>query len=86
MTEQLPSIDNMDYFTNRALANKKGEKTGKILMWREKGDPEFNVKMKCPECGATQESRRSFERRPYRVKCDGCGLLVAVSKLKADKE
>ncbi|MBW6461622.1 MAG: phage terminase large subunit family protein [DPANN group archaeon] len=82
MVIKYPDIDNTNYFTNRALCNKEGEKTGKILMFREKGKEEFYLRMKCPYCGHMQEREEKFEKKPYRPACEECGKKIAIVKLK----
>lgn len=85
MTEY-PSISDTDYFTNRALENENGEKCGKIIMWRIKGDTEFHVSLKCPFCGKEQEYKQAFEKKPYRPACQGCGKMFIISKIKPEKK
>ncbi len=83
MAMKYPEIDNTDYFTNRALENDEGEKTGKILMFREKGKKEFYIRMKCPYCGHMQERKEAFEKKPYRPACEKCGRKLVIKKLKS---
>lgn len=86
MPEKYPNIDETNYFTNRALENDAGEKTGKIMMWRMKGEEKFRYILKCPFCGAVTERDELFEKRPYRPGCTQCGKKVLVEKIKAKKE
>lgn len=81
-----PRIENTDYFTNRALENEKGEKSGKIVMWRVKGENQFHVVLKCPFCGKDQEYTQAFEKRPYRPACQSCGKNFVISKIKPEKK
>lgn len=79
-----PNIANTDYFTNRKVENEKGEETGKVIMWRNKGDPAFHFIMKCPFCLKDSEGKENFTRRPYRPKCSQCGKSVTIAKIKPD--
>ena len=81
-----PDIGDTNYFTNRALENKAGEKKGKIIMWRNKGKEEFHMILTCPECGEVTEKKQAFEKKPYRPNCDSCGAKFVIAKLKADKK
>jgi hypothetical protein len=83
---EYPNIDNTNYFTNRGLANEKGEKKGKIVMWRVKGEEEFCYIMVCPFCMQKQEAKRKFEKRPYRPVCEKCGKSITVAKIKPEKD
>ncbi|MCK5043110.1 MAG: hypothetical protein KAJ20_00765 [Candidatus Aenigmarchaeota archaeon] len=83
MVLQYSDIKNTDYFTNRALENDEGEKTGKILMFREKGKEKYYLRMKCPYCGHMQEREEAFEKKPYRPACEKCGRKVVIKKLKS---
>lgn len=85
MAPEYPKIEETNYFTNRALENEKGEKTGKILMWRLKTSDKFHYILKCPYCGSLTEKDEMFERRPYRPACNSCGKSVMVEKIKKPK-
>ncbi|MFH1126540.1 MAG: hypothetical protein V1718_00325 [archaeon] len=82
---KFPNINDTNYFTNRALENEKGETSGKIIMWRIKGEEEYRYVLKCPFCGHDQEKKEAFTRRPYRPRCDNCGKSIAISKIKKKK-
>lgn len=86
MVTQYPNIEETNYFTNRALENEKGEKAGKILMWRVKGNEKFHFILKCPACGAETEKDELFEKRPYWPACASCGKKYMVEKIKTKKE
>ena len=81
-----PKISDTNYFTNRALANEKGEKKGKIVMWRIKGETEFHLIMVCPYCLAKQDQVKEFPKKPYRPVCEKCGKSITIAKLKSEKE
>ncbi len=83
MAIQYTDIKNTDYFTNRALENDEGEKTGKILMFHEKGKEKYYLRMKCPFCGHMQEREEAFAKKPYRPACEKCGRKVVIKKLKS---
>ena len=81
-----PDLNNTAYYTNRALENKAGEKKGKIIMWRNKGEEVFRMILTCPECDTVNEKTQEFEKKPYRPICDNCGAKIVVAKLKAEKK
>ena len=76
-----PRMEDVSYFTNRMLENEKGEKKGKLIMFRLKGEKEFNYHMICPYCLEEQEGKAVFTRRPYRIACKKCGKKILVEKL-----
>lgn len=82
MAKEYPDVSEMNYFTNRKLENEKGEKTGKVLIWRLKGEEEYNVEMKCPFCEHIQSRKEKFERRPFRPSCEKCGKSTTIAKIK----
>ncbi len=86
MVTQYPNIAETNYFTNRALENDKCEKTGKIIMWREKSSKKFHYILKCPFCSEITEKDELFEKKPYRPWCGKCGKKVLVEKIKVKKE
>lgn len=83
---EYPAIENTDYFTNRALEDEKGEKKGKIVMWRIRGEKEFHIVLKCPHCGKEQEYKQAFEKRPYKPACQACGKMFIIAKIKSEKK
>ncbi len=85
MVEKYPNINETNYFTNRVLPNDNLEKTGKIIIWRIKGEERFHYILKCPHCGEITERDELFERRPYQPWCSKCGKKVVVEKIKSKK-
>ncbi len=83
---KIPPIEELDYFTKRTLANDKGEKKGRVVMYRVRGEEEFHYMMVCPYCGKEQKGKASFKRRPYRIECEGCGKKVLVERLLKKKK
>lgn len=86
MAREYPSVNEMNYFTNRKLENEKGEKVGKILIWRLKGEEEYNIEMKCPFCEHIQSRKEIFERRPFRPVCEKCGKKVVIERMNTKKK
>ena len=86
MRVKFPRIEDTNYFTNRPLLNDKGEKTGKLIMFRLKGEDEFNYLLVCPYCGEEQEGSVVFKRRPYRIQCKKCERKILVEKLLKKKK
>ena len=80
-----PKINEMDYFTNRSLENKEGEKKGRILMFREKGKEKFHIRMKCAFCEESSEFTTEFKKKPYNVECPKCHKKFKIIKLNKKK-
>ena len=74
-------IADFAYNTRRKLKDKNGEEKGAVVIWRRKGEDEFNYKLKCPYCEVEQESSIILERRPYRVRCSNCDKSIIIEKL-----
>ncbi|MEM7827699.1 MAG: hypothetical protein QW561_00010 [Candidatus Aenigmatarchaeota archaeon] len=41
------------------------------------------VEYKCPNCGHTEATKKEW-KRPFSVKCTGCGYLIKVPSLRAE--
>ena len=83
---KLPKIEELDYFTKRNLTDDEGEKKGKIVMYRLRGETEFHYMLICPYCGKEQKGKAEFKRRPYRIECDECGRKIVVERLLKKKK
>ena len=81
LPDEIKEIRNFSYLTTRKLKSDTGDKGGEVVIWRKKGEEEFNYKLKCPYCGEEQESSIIFKKRPYRLKCSACGKRILVEKL-----
>ena len=81
LPEGITDIKERAYITSSKLRDEDGEKTGTVVMWRRKGEEEFNYKLTCPYCETEQESSVVFNKRPYRVKCSNCGKSILIEKL-----
>ena len=77
----IEDIKNIAYITTRKLQDSNGENSGEVVMWRRKGEEEFNYKLKCPYCEEEQESSINLKKRPYRLKCAKCGKSIMIEKL-----
>jgi|GEM_PF-592981 len=73
-------IKDLAYITSRKLKSANGEEAGAVVIWRNKGEDEFHYTLKCPYCGAEEESSTVFKRRPYRVRCSNCGTSILTDK------
>ena len=72
---------NYRYITNRSTNNKAGEPKGNIRA-RVKADSDtLEGFYRCPECQHNGNINQEF-KRPVNVKCEGCGFLIKVPKLK----
>ena len=68
------------YMTNRTFEvspGKEGRVKAFVLSDSETLEGEYN----CPECGKNGKINQPF-RRPIIVKCQGCGYVIRVCKLK----
>lgn len=83
LPDELKNLNNLAYITRRKLENENGEQTGAVVMWRTKGEEEFNYTLKCPHCGEEQESCILFKKRPYRLQCNNCEKSILIEKLAA---
>ncbi|MFH1774306.1 MAG: hypothetical protein ABH874_05035 [Methanobacteriota archaeon] len=63
------------YLTRRKI------ETGEIFLWKRKSEEQSHYLLKCPFCGEEQEGSTVLVKRPYRVKCPGCGKSIALPKL-----
>jgi ribosomal protein S27E len=81
LPEAIKNINDLAYLTRRKLENENGEQTGAVVMWRTKGDEEFNYLLQCPHCGVEQQSHVFFNKRPYRLQCSNCGKSILIEKL-----
>lgn len=69
------------YHTWRDAKNKKGEPTGKIRVLVPPHSSTAMVDYTCPECKHTGYKEQEW-KRPFSMKCDKCGFLLRVSKMK----
>jgi len=81
LPEEIKDLKNLAYLTRRKLENENGEQTGAVVMWRKKGEEEFNYLLQCPYCGMEQQSHVFFKKRPYRLQCSNCGKSILIEKL-----
>ncbi len=72
------------YITKRVLQNKKGEEKGKILVVVRVGSDDAEVDYTCPECQHSSHMVKPW-KRPFSVKCEKCGFLMRLPKLKGKK-
>ena len=72
---------NYKYITNRVIQNKAGENAGNIAIRVPKDSDTAQVRYKCPECQHTEMTEQPW-KRPFSVKCAGCGATIKVPKLK----
>lgn len=74
-------MGNFKYMTNRQLENKEGKLTGKIRAFVRNDSERAEGDYKCPECMHEGKINQAF-KRPFSLKCEGCGILLKVPKLK----
>jgi len=80
LPEGIKDIKDLAYITSRKLKSANGEETGAVVIWRNKGEDEFHYTLKCPYCGAEEESNTAFKRMPNRVRCSNCGKSILMGK------
>lgn len=69
------------YVTNRTIKNKAEKETGRIKAFVKTGETIAHVEYTCAECGHAAKKEQAFER-PFSVKCDKCGSIMKMPKLK----
>jgi peptide subunit release factor 1 (eRF1) len=74
-------MGNYRYITNRTLLSRAGREAGNIAVLVPNGTDMARVRYKCPECGHSEQGEREW-RRPFSVRCSGCGFLIRLSRLK----
>lgn len=72
------------YITNRTILNKAGEETGRIQAMVKEGSDNVEGKYICAECKHEGQINQPF-KRPLSVKCEKCGFLMRLPKLKGKK-
>ena len=72
---------NYRYITNRSIDNKAGQPAGNVRARVKADSDRLNGFYKCPECGHGGKIDQEF-KRPVNIKCEGCGFLIRVPKLK----
>jgi len=73
------------YVTNRTLKNKAGEDKGKLKAFVKTGETLAQGDYVCPECSHEGKINQEF-KRPFSLKCEGCGITLKVPKLKGKKK
>jgi len=77
-------MGNFSYITNRILQNSKGQEKGRIAMRVRTGSTTAEYNYTCPECGDSRNGQQEFHR-PLSVRCQKCGYLMKLPKLKKKK-
>ncbi len=73
------------YVTNRTIASKDGrEDAGRIKVCVKSDSDALEGEYRCPECGHEGKVNQEF-KRPLSVKCEGCGHVIKLPKLKGKK-
>jgi len=71
------------YITNRTLQSSKGREDGRIKVLVRQESDNAEVDYICPECGKSEHTEQAW-RRPFSVKCGGCGFLMRLPKLREE--
>ena len=74
-------MGNFSYITNRTLQNRAGEEKGRVAILVRTGSMTAEYKYTCPECGDQRDGQQEF-RRPIAIRCQKCGYLMKLAKLK----
>ena len=74
-------MGNYRYITNRVLLNKAGEEKGNIAVLVPNESDMAKVRYRCPECSHSEQTEQEW-KRPFSVKCSGCGALIRLPRLK----
>jgi len=73
---------NFKYVTNRTILNKAGEEKGMIAILVPKDTSMAKVRYRCPECEHSEQTEEEW-KKPFSVKCAGCGKTIKIPKLMA---
>lgn len=74
-------MGNFRYITNRILLNKAGKETGSIAVKVPNDSDNAKVRYRCPECSHSEQAEKEW-KRPFSVKCSGCGIMIRLPRLK----
>ena len=74
-------MGNYRYITNRTLLNEAGEEKGNVAVMVPNGTDMAKVRYRCPECSHSEQLEQEW-KRPFSVKCSGCGLMMRLARLK----
>lgn len=74
-------MGNYRYITNRTLLNKAGEEKGNVAVMVPNESSTAKVRYRCPECNHSEQLEQEW-KRPFSVKCSGCGFLMRLARLK----
>jgi ribosomal protein L37AE/L43A len=69
------------YVTNRTIANKAGQESGRVRVMVKNGSDTAEGDYQCPECAYNGAVNQAF-KRPLSVRCEKCGFLMRLPKLK----
>lgn len=72
------------YITNRVLENKTGQGAGRLRILVKTGSSDAEIEYVCPECTDTRSLVQPW-KRPFSVRCQKCGAVMKVPKLKKMK-
>lgn len=74
------------YVTNRTIASKDGnDSAGRIKAFVKSDADVLEGEYRCPECGNEGKISQEF-KRPLSVKCEKCGNMMKLPKLKGKKK
>ncbi|MBL7206148.1 MAG: hypothetical protein ISS36_00945 [Candidatus Aenigmarchaeota archaeon] len=74
------------YVTNRTIPNKAGEENkGKIRVLVRVNSDDAEADYECPECSDKRHVVKEW-KRPFNIKCENCGFLMRLPKLKSKKK
>ncbi len=77
-------MGNFRYITCRTVANRSGEEKGRVKAFVRNGSDNIEGEYKCPECENKGKINQIF-KRPINIKCEKCGFLMRLPKLKGKK-
>ncbi len=69
------------FVCNRKVENKAKELTGRVKVYVPKEENTVYGEYTCAECGHKGKVEQEW-KRPFNVKCEKCGFLMRVPKLK----
>ena len=69
------------FVSNRIIKNKNEEETGRMRVIVRTGSETAEVDYECPECSFKEHIETEW-KRPFSVRCNKCGFLLRLPKLK----
>lgn len=86
-------MGSIEYITTRDLTDSEGRAAGKVKIVKMDSENVASVVLKCPECGAEENSKESWSEpfvngegksQSFAIKCGKCSYKAKVMKLRKE--